>query len=145
MPKVRVTQTASPAGRKPGQKETLIGLGLNKMRRTRELEEEIGMRAVRLDLLGHFLNSPGFCDEESYLFLARDRVDFLEITADHYLDASPEKDLELALLADHFPLIPHGLNLSLGLTLPRYSARQPPATAGIQPLAPVRLFSQRTA
>jgi uncharacterized protein len=48
------------------------------------------------------------------LFLARDRVDFLEITADHYLDASPEKGRELALLADHFPLIPHGLNLSLG-------------------------------
>jgi ADP-ribose pyrophosphatase len=38
----------------------------------RELEEEIGMRAGRLDLLGHFLNSPGFCDEESYLFLAQD-------------------------------------------------------------------------
>ena len=48
------------------------------------------------------------------LFLARDRVDFLEITADHYLDASPEKDRELSLLADHFTLIPHGLNLSLG-------------------------------
>ena len=48
------------------------------------------------------------------LFLARDRVDFLEVTADHYLDASPEKERELALLADHFPLIPHGLNLSLG-------------------------------
>ena len=38
----------------------------------RELEEEIGMRAGRLELLGRFLNSPGFCDEESYLFLARD-------------------------------------------------------------------------
>src|SRR6516162_8678445 len=48
------------------------------------------------------------------LFLARDRVDFLEVTADHYFDASPEKDRELALLADHFTLIPHGLNLSLG-------------------------------
>lgn len=48
------------------------------------------------------------------LFLARDRVDFLEITADHYLDAPPEKARELDLLADHFPLIPHGLNLSLG-------------------------------
>ncbi|WP_435011202.1 DUF692 domain-containing protein [Tundrisphaera lichenicola] len=48
------------------------------------------------------------------LFLARDRVDFLEITADHYLDASSEKLRELSLLADHFPLIPHGLNLSLG-------------------------------
>jgi uncharacterized protein (UPF0276 family) len=48
------------------------------------------------------------------LFLSRDRVDFLEITADHYFDASPEKDRELSLLADHFTLIPHGLNLSLG-------------------------------
>lgn len=38
----------------------------------RELEEEIGMRAGRIDLLARFLNSPGFCDEESYVFLARD-------------------------------------------------------------------------
>jgi uncharacterized protein (UPF0276 family) len=48
------------------------------------------------------------------LFLNRDRVDFLEVTADHYLDATPEKQSELALLAEHFTLIPHGLNLSLG-------------------------------
>jgi uncharacterized protein len=48
------------------------------------------------------------------LFLNRDRVDFLEITVEHYLNASPEKDQELELLAGHFPLIPHGLNLSLG-------------------------------
>src|SRR5579859_1869431 len=50
----------------------------------------------------------------SELFLHRREVDFLEIIADHYLDATPEKDRELDLLADHFPLIPHGLNLSLG-------------------------------
>lgn len=50
----------------------------------------------------------------SDLFLHRGSVDFLEITADHYLDAPPEKLEELALLADHFTLIPHGLNLSLG-------------------------------
>ena len=48
------------------------------------------------------------------LFLRQDEVDFLEITADHYLDAPPEKERELALLAEHFTLIPHGLNLSLG-------------------------------
>ena len=48
------------------------------------------------------------------LFLHRERVDFLEITADHYLDAPPQKRRELELLARHFPLIPHGLNLSLG-------------------------------
>ncbi|MFP5319525.1 MAG: NUDIX hydrolase [Acidimicrobiia bacterium] len=38
----------------------------------RELEEEIGMRAGRMELLARFLNSPGFCDEESWVFLARD-------------------------------------------------------------------------
>jgi len=43
----------------------------------RELEEEIGMRAGRLDLLAEFYNSPGFCDEHSWVFLARD----LEVTA----------------------------------------------------------------
>lgn len=48
------------------------------------------------------------------LFLHRRDVDFLEITADHYLDAPPEKERELDLLAEHFTLIPHALNLSLG-------------------------------
>ena len=46
MPKVRVTQTASTAGRKPGQKETLVGLGLNKIRRTRELEDTPSVRGM---------------------------------------------------------------------------------------------------
>jgi large subunit ribosomal protein L30 len=41
-----VTQTASPLGRKPGQKETLIGLGLNKMRRSRELEDTPSVRGM---------------------------------------------------------------------------------------------------
>jgi uncharacterized protein (UPF0276 family) len=48
------------------------------------------------------------------LFLNRGRVDFLEVTADHYLDASPLKQRELKLLREHFTLIPHGLSLSLG-------------------------------
>lgn len=38
----------------------------------RELAEEIGMQAGRLDLLAEFYNSPGFCDEHSYVFLGRD-------------------------------------------------------------------------
>ena len=46
MLKVRVTQTGSPLGRKPGQKETLIGLGLNKQRRTRELEDTPSVRGM---------------------------------------------------------------------------------------------------
>jgi large subunit ribosomal protein L30 len=37
--RLRVTQIRSVAGRKPGQRETLIGLGLNKLRRSRELED----------------------------------------------------------------------------------------------------------
>lgn len=48
------------------------------------------------------------------LFLNQDKIDFLEITADHYFDANPKKIEELNLLKEHFPLIPHGLNLSLG-------------------------------
>jgi len=46
MPKVRVTQIASGNGRKPGQQATLIGLGLNKMHKSRELDatpETMGM------------------------------------------------------------------------------------------------------
>jgi 8-oxo-dGTP pyrophosphatase MutT (NUDIX family) len=38
----------------------------------RELEEEIGMRAGRLEQLAEFYNSPGFCDEHSFVFMARD-------------------------------------------------------------------------
>jgi ADP-ribose pyrophosphatase len=38
----------------------------------RELEEEIGMRAGRLEQLAEFYNSPGFCDEYTHLFLATD-------------------------------------------------------------------------
>jgi len=44
--KIRVTQIASGHGHKPGQKETLIGLGLNKIRKSRELAatpEVLGM------------------------------------------------------------------------------------------------------
>ena len=43
---VKVTQMASVAGRKPGQKETLIGLGLNKINRTRELEDTPAVRGM---------------------------------------------------------------------------------------------------
>lgn len=38
----------------------------------RELAEEVGRSAGRLDLLAEFHNSPGFCDEHSYVFLGRD-------------------------------------------------------------------------
>jgi len=38
----------------------------------RELAEEIGMRAGRLQPLAEFFNSPGFCDEHSFVFMALD-------------------------------------------------------------------------
>jgi len=38
----------------------------------RELEEEVGMRAGRLQKLAEFYNSPGFSDERSWVFLASD-------------------------------------------------------------------------
>jgi ADP-ribose pyrophosphatase len=38
----------------------------------RELAEEAGLEAGELRLIGHFFNSPGFSDEESWCYLARD-------------------------------------------------------------------------
>jgi large subunit ribosomal protein L30 len=43
---VTVTQTGSPIGRKPGQRETLLGLGLNKIRRSSELEDTPAIRGM---------------------------------------------------------------------------------------------------
>lgn len=48
------------------------------------------------------------------LFLNRHQVDFLEIIAEHYLDLTPEREVELEMLANHFILIPHAIGLSLG-------------------------------
>ena len=44
--KVRVTQIRSALGRKPGQKETLLGLGLKKIRRVSELEDTPSVRGM---------------------------------------------------------------------------------------------------
>ena len=38
----------------------------------RELEEELGMRAGRLEKLSEFFVSPGFCEEKMWLYLATD-------------------------------------------------------------------------
>ena len=48
------------------------------------------------------------------IFLNRAEIDLLEITSDHYIDSPLDKLEELALLAEHFPLVPHSLDLSLG-------------------------------
>ena len=43
---ITVTQIASPIGRKKDQRATLVGLGLNKIRRTRELEDTPSVRGM---------------------------------------------------------------------------------------------------
>ena len=43
---VKVTQIGSPIGRKKDQRATLVGLGLNKLHRTRELEDTPAVRGM---------------------------------------------------------------------------------------------------
>ncbi len=43
---VKVTQIKSPIGRRSDQRATLIGLGLNKMHRSRELEDTPAVRGM---------------------------------------------------------------------------------------------------
>ncbi|MFQ5984207.1 MAG: 50S ribosomal protein L30 [Alphaproteobacteria bacterium] len=43
---LRVTQIASPIGRPKDQRATLIGLGLNKMHRTRLIEDSPAVRGM---------------------------------------------------------------------------------------------------
>ncbi|MEE8279961.1 MAG: 50S ribosomal protein L30 [Alphaproteobacteria bacterium] len=51
---LKVTQTASPIGRKKDQRQTLIGLGLNKMNRTRELPDTPAVRGM-IDKVRHLV------------------------------------------------------------------------------------------
>ncbi len=44
--KVRVTQLRSANGQKPGQKGTLLGLGLGKQRQVRDLEDTPSIRGM---------------------------------------------------------------------------------------------------
>jgi large subunit ribosomal protein L30 len=43
---VKVTQVKSPIGRRADQRQTLIGLGLNKIGRSRELEDTPSVRGM---------------------------------------------------------------------------------------------------
>jgi large subunit ribosomal protein L30 len=44
--RLRVTQIGSPIGRTKNQEDTLIGLGLNKRHRTRELQDTPAIRGM---------------------------------------------------------------------------------------------------
>jgi large subunit ribosomal protein L30 len=52
--KVRVTQIGSPIRRQKDQRETLKGLGLNKMHRVRELEDTPAVRGM-ISKVGHLV------------------------------------------------------------------------------------------
>lgn len=43
---IKVTQTGSAIGRPKNQRATLVGLGLNKMHKTRELEDTPAVRGM---------------------------------------------------------------------------------------------------
>jgi large subunit ribosomal protein L30 len=46
MAKIKITQTGSPIRRTPDQRKTLVGLGLNKMHRTVELQDTPEVRGM---------------------------------------------------------------------------------------------------
>jgi uncharacterized protein (UPF0276 family) len=57
----------------------------------------------------------GFRPElKPFIFLNRDKINFVEIIADHYIDVPKEKLHELILLKNYFTVIPHAINLSIG-------------------------------
>ncbi len=55
---VTVTQIASPIGRPKDQRATLIGLGLNKIDRTRELEDTPAVRGM-IEKVSHLVRVEG--------------------------------------------------------------------------------------
>jgi 8-oxo-dGTP pyrophosphatase MutT (NUDIX family) len=61
----------------------------------RELEEEIGRRPGRLVKLAEFFNTPGFCDEYTYLFAALD----LTATAGPRATSAEEAAMTVQLIA----------------------------------------------
>lgn len=56
----------------------------------RELEEEAGLRAGRIEAIGVFYTTPGFCDETMHLFRATELVS---------VPARPEADERIEILA----------------------------------------------
>jgi large subunit ribosomal protein L30 len=45
-PRLRITQIGSPIGRPKDQRATLVGLGLNKLNRSREIEDTPAVRGM---------------------------------------------------------------------------------------------------
>ncbi len=58
MATVKITQTGSHIRRQPDQQATLIGLGLNKMHRSRELEDTPSVRGM-IKKVAHLIKVEG--------------------------------------------------------------------------------------
>lgn len=86
----------------------------------RELEEEVGYRAGSLERLAAFYNSPGYCDEHSIVYLARELV-ACELSAQGVEER--HMAIERVALSDVPAMIADGLLVDaktiIGLTLAR--------------------------
>jgi 8-oxo-dGTP pyrophosphatase MutT (NUDIX family) len=86
----------------------------------RELEEEVGMRAGRLEKLAEFYNSPGFCDEHSWVFMA---LDLAPAASSAHSEEEQHMTIERVLLDDVPGLIASGALMDaksiIGLCLAR--------------------------
>ncbi len=86
----------------------------------RELEEEVGWRARRLEKLAEFYNSPGYCDEHSIVYLALD-LEPCELSAQGVEER--HMSIEPVALADVPAMIADGRLVDaktiIGLTLAR--------------------------
>jgi ADP-ribose pyrophosphatase len=95
----------------------------------RELLEEVGVDAGRMRLLTSMYNTPGFCDEETYLYLATDLAP--GATARHGVE---EENMEVVpvALADVDAMVASGELIDgqtiLGLLLARQLLAGDPAT-----------------
>ena len=58
MAKIKITQTGSPIRRDKTQRATLVGLGLNKMHKTRELQDSPEVRGM-IRKVAHMLSVEG--------------------------------------------------------------------------------------
>ncbi len=73
------------------------------------------MSVTTVSTIPYLGNGIGFRPElKSWIFLNRDKIGFVEIIAEHYMDVPAWKMQELYLLMDHFVVIPHAIGLSLG-------------------------------
>lgn len=86
----------------------------------RELAEEVGLRAGRLQLLARFYNSAGFSDEESFVFLG---LDLEEVPREVHGPEEEDMTIERVALEDVPAMVADGrlcdAKTIVGLTLAR--------------------------